>query len=273
MATEVQQRLFPEHAPESPSAEFAGVCFPARGVGGDYYDFLLLDDERIGVAVADVAGKGISAALLMSTVQASLRSYAPIAASNEAEVTDLVHSMNSLLYGATAANSYATFFYAQFDEQTRQLTYVNAGHNPPLLIRKSDERDVPRNTFSHTNHASAFGSGTAAVLELPSEQGAGGEQWLTTGGPVIGIFERCDYEQETLSLRAGDVLIAYTDGVTEALNPAGEEYGEAQLRDEVSSCAEQTAQQITNCLVAKLRDWCKDMPQHDDITLVVMKVK
>jgi len=273
MATEVQQRLFPEHAPESPSAEFAGVCFPAHGVGGDYYDFLLLDDERVGVAVADVAGKGISAALLMSTVQASLRSYAPIAASNEAEVTDLIHSMNGLLYGATAANSYATFFYAQFDERTRHLTYVNAGHNPPLLIRKIEDRDARRDVSSHTNRASAFGSSAAAVLEAPTENARSGEQWLTTGGPVIGIFERCDYEQETLALRAGDVLIAYTDGMTEALNPAGEEFGEAQLRDEVSSCVEQSAQEITNCLVAKLRDWCKDTPQHDDITLVVMKVK
>ncbi|HKP11436.1 MAG TPA: SpoIIE family protein phosphatase, partial [Blastocatellia bacterium] len=132
IATAVQRRLFPAAPPAVESLDLAGVCHPARGVGGDYYDFILLDDNRIGIAVADVAGKGISAALLMSTVQASLRSQAPQV---NGQLTELVAAMNRLLHVSTDAASYATFFYAQYDEARRALTYVNAGHNPPLLVR------------------------------------------------------------------------------------------------------------------------------------------
>ena len=133
LATTVQRRLFPECPPESASLDLAGVCHPAHGVGGDYYDFIQLENFKLGIAVADVAGKGISAALLMSTVQASLRSRAQSVNGN---LTELVSSMNQLLHLSTDAASYATFFYAQFDEQTRMLTYVNAGHNPPILYTR-----------------------------------------------------------------------------------------------------------------------------------------
>src|SRR5262249_52076642 len=126
VAAQVQRRLFPE-TPRLETLELCGVCHPARGVGGDYYDFLSFGDGRIGLAVADVAGKGISAALLMSIVQASLRSQVP---SLDGKLTDLVASMNSLLFRSTGSNGYASFFYAQFDEHTRRFTYVNAGHNP-----------------------------------------------------------------------------------------------------------------------------------------------
>lgn len=277
MATEVQQRLFPAHAPRVIGAELAGVCFPARGVGGDYYDFLRLDENRVGVAVADVAGKGISAALLMSTVQASLRSYAPIAASAEAEVTDLVHSMNGLLYASTSTNSYASFFYAQYDEQTRLLTYTNAGHNPPLLVRGEGEVESMTSGEWRKQRRSSSDGAAAGVAVLDAEEAmthSGARiEWLTTGGPVIGIFERCDYEQETLQLLAGDVLVLYTDGVTEALNNNGEEFGEERLRREATSYTKLSAQEITDCLVGKLHAWCGETPQHDDITLVVMKVE
>src|SRR6185503_19099736 len=124
--------LFPESPPKMPSLELSGVCYPAGGVGGDYYDFIELDEEKLGIAVADVAGKGISAALLMCTVQASLRSQAPTVNGN---LTELVSSMNRLLHVSTDSASYATFFYAQFDERSSLLTYVNAGHNPPILVR------------------------------------------------------------------------------------------------------------------------------------------
>src|SRR5262245_4753254 len=132
IATTVQQRLFPECPPQMSTLELSGVCYPAGGVGGDYYDFIELGEEKVGIAVADVAGKGISAALLMCTVQASLRSQAPTVNGN---LTELVSSMNRLLHVSTDASSYATFFYAQFDARNGLLTYVNAGHNPPMLVR------------------------------------------------------------------------------------------------------------------------------------------
>ncbi|HYN84138.1 MAG TPA: SpoIIE family protein phosphatase [Pyrinomonadaceae bacterium] len=241
MAKDVQRRLFPDCAPPLLTAELAGVCHPARGVGGDYYDFIQLGGDCVGVAVADVAGKGISAALLMSTVQASLRSQAPTVGGR---LTELVSSMNRLLNRSTDSASYASFFYAQYDERTRALTYVNAGHNPPIIL---DGR-------------APDGDGRAA-------------RFLTTGGPVIGLFDEFTYEQETIQFEPGDVLVAYTDGVTEALNPRGEEFGEERLARAVARLAHLPAEDVVARLSDALAEWARDTPQHDDVTLVVLKVK
>lgn len=264
IATAVQRRLFPECPPDVASLELAGVCHPARGVGGDYYDFILLDDNKVGIAVADVAGKGISAALLMSTVQASLRSQAP---SVNGKLTELVSSMNRLLHVSTDAASYATFFFAQFDEETRMLTYVNAGHNPPILVRaaaslkaqgvgQSSAARVESRTVDAKNKGSS---------ELVTE--------LTTGGPIIGAFHASVYEQECIQMHSGDLLVAYTDGVTESFNADGEEFGEQRLRSLLASSSHFSAKELTEKIVETVREWSSDTPQHDDLTLVVMKVK
>jgi sigma-B regulation protein RsbU (phosphoserine phosphatase) len=213
--------------------------------------------------VADVAGKGISAALLMATVQASLRSRA---ASVNGRLVELVSAMNRLLCESTDASNYATFFYAQFDETTRQLAYVNAGHNPPMLLRAG----------------ARMGAGTA--LRAASEAGAVATEveaeaadcviaLLEAGGPVIGVFESVFYECETISVESGDVLVAYADGVTEALSPESEEFGEARLRRLVAESAHLSAEEIRERIVENVRDWRRDAPQHDDLTLVIMKVK
>jgi sigma-B regulation protein RsbU (phosphoserine phosphatase) len=271
MATEVQQRLFPERPPEVEGLELAGVCYPARGVGGDYYDFLTLDGGQVGIAVADVAGKGMSAALLMSTVQALLRSRAPI---SDGRLTDLVSTMNKLLRRSTGAQSYATFFYAQFDPRKRALTYVNAGHNPPLLVRAGAARrklnaaqiEEPARRLSASN-----GAASVAVKDTAAE--APDICLLTTGGPVIGLFDYFTYEQEMIRMESGDVLVAYTDGVTEAFNRNEEEYGEERLRRAVEQAAGLPASAIIEQIVEDVRQWSADAPQYDDITLVVMKVK
>jgi phosphoserine phosphatase RsbU/P len=244
LAAQVQQRLLPTEPPISGTLELAGVCHPARGVGGDYYDFLPFDNQQIGIAIADVAGKGMAAALLMSTVQASLRSQALMhndATPPSHTLARLVASMNLLLCRSTQGSNYVTFFYAQFDEQTRQLTYVNAGHNPPFLLRKEP---------------------TA-------------ERWvsLSTGGLFIGAFDHLQYEEETLDLRSGDVLVAYTDGVTEALDVAGEEFGEERLQAVLKESAHLPAQGIREHVSEQVREWCAGAPQYDDLTFLVMKVK
>ena len=264
IATAVQRRLFPESPPDMDSLELAGVCHPARGVGGDYYDFIPLEDNKLGIAVADVAGKGISAALLMSTVQASLRSQAPNVNGN---LTELVASMNRLLHTSTDAASYATFFYAQFDEKTGLLTYVNAGHNPPLLVRATSSAK-----------ARSVGQAVAARLEAATvgaepASGLADVCKLTKGGPIIGAFHECQYEQESIAMRSGDLLIAYTDGVTEAFNPDDDEFGEDRLHNLVEECVHLSVQEITERIVNAVRDWAQDTPQNDDLTLVVMKVK
>jgi sigma-B regulation protein RsbU (phosphoserine phosphatase) len=290
LATEVQRRLFPARAPDCDALELAGFCQPARGVGGDYYDFLRIDERQIGIAVADVAGKGISAALLMSTVQASLRSQAMSA---RGSLSDLVSTMNRLLYSSTTEAAYATFFYAQFDEETRRLSYVNAGHNPPFLMRTGggeQEAAEARVILRCRREAEALAPrletcAGLAVLEVPAVAdvatmppvAAGGQaelvRMLTSGGPVIGVFSDCVYEQETIQLRAGDVLVAYTDGVTEALNQEGEEFGECRLERVLAQSAHLSADEIREGVVERVRQFCGAAPQHDDLTFVVLKVK
>jgi sigma-B regulation protein RsbU (phosphoserine phosphatase) len=264
IATAVQRRLFPAAPPDVDSLDLSGVCHPARGVGGDYYDFILLGDDRVGIAVADVAGKGISAALLMSTVQASLRSQAPQV---NGQLTELVAAMNRLLHVSTDAASYATFFYAQYDEAPRALTYVNAGHNPPLLVRAagvSKAQGVSAAAVARGGKSETARKGDSRSVSISE---------LTCGGPVIGAFEECRYEQETVALQSGDILVAYTDGVSEAFNAAGEEFGESRLREIVGASAHLSACELTERIVEAVRDWSGDTPQHDDLTLVVMKVR
>lgn len=244
LAAQVQQRLFPERAPDSLHLDLAGFCQPARGVGGDYYDFLALGGERMAIAIADVAGKGISAALVMSSVQASLRSQTMTL---EGEVFsrslgELVANLNRLLCASTGGATYVTFFYAQYDERTRRLSYVNAGHNPPMLLRRN-------------------GNGSSHCRQL------------TTGGLFIGLFEGTGYDEETLELQSGDLLVAFTDGVTEAMDAEGEEFGETRLQGLLESFSHLPSAEVRTRLVESLNAWTSGAPQHDDFTFVVLKVK
>ncbi|HKA21246.1 MAG TPA: PP2C family protein-serine/threonine phosphatase, partial [Blastocatellia bacterium] len=208
--------------------------------------------------------KGISAALLMCTVQASLRSQAQNANGN---LTELVSAMNRLLHVSTDASSYATFFYAQFDERTAQLTYVNAGHNPPLLVRAG--RTAKARSVSYAGTI----AGPNRDDNLENDRTPADVTLLTKGGPIIGAFNNCVYEQETIQMESGDLLVAYTDGVTEALNADGQEFGEASLRGIIDCSSNVSAQQLSERIVESVRDWCGEVPPHDDLTLVVIKVK
>lgn len=295
LATEVQQRLFPAHPPVSSSLELSGFCQPAREVGGDYYDFLSFDNEQLGIAIADVAGKGIAAALLMSIVQASLRSQAmaySVGVQTERSLAELVSTMNRLLWRSTGPASYVTFFYAQFDERLRQLTYVNAGHNPPFLVRA--KTSTPREAVNrhsscrgdlsrrlrNTPTAEHAAQNGVALLEDSTAETMGNESgqvhcWtkLTIGGPVIGVFDDCFYEQETIQMERGDLLVAYTDGVTEALSKEGEEFGETRLQETLAAVAHLSADEVRDHVVKGIRLWCAGAPQHDDLTFTVLKVK
>ncbi|MDQ3819640.1 MAG: SpoIIE family protein phosphatase [Acidobacteriota bacterium] len=261
LAAEVQQRFLPGRPPVLSHLELSGICQPARGIGGDYYDFLLLDDKQVGIAVADVAGKGISAALVMSSVQAALRSQtmaiSPARPSVQTQA-EMVSSINRLLCQSTSEATYVTFFYAEFNEQTRQLTYVNAGHNPPLLFRAHNSAEEHALTQSVTTVAGDLAHAQCFRLDK--------------GGPVIGLFEHSRYEQETVSLRSGDLLIAYTDGVTEALDSFGEEFGEGRLQTVIAEHLHSTAETVRDALMRTVSAWSTGAPQYDDLTLVIMKV-
>jgi phosphoserine phosphatase RsbU/P len=265
LAAEVQRRLFPVRPPASASIELSGFCQPARGVGGDYYDFLELSDEQIGIAVADVAGKGISAALLMSSVQASLRSHEmmqSVSAQPTGSPAELVSTVNRLLCRSTGAATYVTFFYAQFDQHNGELTYVNAGHNPPMLLRSSSKSGKDARPALTTD----------TDLEIALHNGNGCYS-LTTGGTVIGLFQNLVYDQETIQLERGDLLIAYTDGVTEALNEGGEEFGEQRLQAVVDGAAHLSASEVRDTVVKRVQVWCANTPQHDDLTFIVLKMR
>jgi predicted permease len=235
LAAEVQRRLLPAEPPDAGVASLAAISLPARSVGGDYYDFVEVGDHQIGLALADVAGKGVAAALIMSVVQASLRI---LSSEGDISLPQLAAKMNQFLHRSTASNSYATFFYAQLDKNSRRLRYVNAGHLPPYLLRSND----------------------------------GCLQELSAGGAVIGLFPEMHYEEGAVDLQAGDVLIAFTDGVTEALNANDEEFGEERLRDLLRQVVHLPVREISLSISEALKCWIKDAPQYDDLTFVVMKV-
>jgi phosphoserine phosphatase RsbU/P len=274
-ASEVQRRLFPQRPPKLAQLELCGVCYPARDVGGDYYDFLELGNGQVGIAVADVSGKGISAALLMSVIQASLRAQAPSA---NGQMTELIASMNRLLCESTGANNYATFFYALLDWSARRLTYVNAGHNPPILVRGSARAKTQNlsNVVSAVNGVKGDNGAGSAILSQTKAHVSPSEEmisFLTAGGPVIGLLENCVYENCTVELRSGDVLVAYTDGLSEARNPEGEEFGEERLAQIVADNSDLPAEEMRERIIASIRGWQRAAPPHDDMTIVIVKVK
>ncbi len=232
IAREVQQRLFPQNLPKVPSLDYAGHCRPALGVGGDYYDFLSLPGGQLGLAIADISGKGIPAALLMASLQASVRGQSQ----GPGDVSGLLTNVNRLVYEASPASRYATFFYARFDPQTRRLTWSNGGHNPPILLRGSE------------------------VIRLE------------TGGSVVGLFPACAYEQDSIVLEAGDLLILYTDGMSEAENPAEEEWGEDALIEAARACATLPPAEMIPRIMEAADAFANGAPQHDDMTLVIARV-
>ncbi len=244
LAAEVQQRLLPQISPQTETSSLDAFSLPVRIVGGDYYDFLDVGPHRIGIALADVAGKGIAAALIMAVIHASLRI---IAAEKNISLPELAARMNAFLHRSTGASSYATFFYAQVDENSMQLRYVNAGHNPPYLVRTLA---MPR----------------ATCEGAPIEE-------LAIGGMIIGMFPSAGYEEAVVDLKPGDVLLVFTDGVTEALNVAGEEFGEERLQALIRRVAHLAVAEIKASISHELRAWIGAAPQHDDLTFVVMKVR
>jgi sigma-B regulation protein RsbU (phosphoserine phosphatase) len=235
LAAEVQKRLFPDKPPAAATVTLAGISLPARSVGGDYYDFLDLGGQRIGIALADVAGKGVAAALIMSVMQASLRI---LAGEENLSLAALAAKMNRLLHRSTGSSAYATFFYAQIDEQTRQLRYVNAGHNPPCLLRHARNQSIE---------------------ELPA------------GGTVIGLFPQSTYEEGVLDFEPGDVLIAFSDGVTEALNPKDEEFGEDRLKNLLRRAAHLPVDEMASMIAGELKAWMDSAMQSDDLTFILVK--
>ncbi len=235
IAQEVQAHLFPQRLPSMPGLDYCGRCRPAREVGGDYYDFLELPGGRLGIAVGDVSGKGIGAALLMASLEASLRAQASVGH----DLTELMNRVNSLVHEASSASRYATLFYAEYEPRSRHLCYVNAGHNPPVILRKS--------------------SAACQVFRLE------------TGGPVIGLL-RQSYQQGCFPLEPGDLLVLFTDGISESMNARDEEWGEDRLIELAKACHGLPAVEAMTRILSAAEAFAAGAPQHDDMTLVVLRV-
>lgn len=252
LAASVQQHLFPVEAPQSPAIQISGYCKPAGFVGGDYYDFMQLENGHIGLAVADVAGKGFSAALLTFMIHAFLRSQALGASNGKAlrvSLSQLATSLNRLLFASTSSSSYVTLFYASYEESSGRLSFINAGHNPPFVL-----------------HADPATGGMSAHVH------SNGVMKLESGGPMLGLFQDCPVQESSFQLRSGDFLFAYTDGAIDAVNPIGEEFGEDRLLKLVKSKAHLPATQARNEIFHGIEEWCGSAVQPDDITMVVLKV-
>src|SRR5580693_3199143 len=239
IAREVQERLFPQRLPEIAGLDYFGFCRTALGVGGDYYDFLALPDGKLGLALGDVSGKGIAAALTMASLQASLRADAMRAGN---DIGSLITRVNAMLYDASTEDRYATLFYAQFDPANHRLSYVNAGHCPPILLRA---------------HAK---NGTAERLDQ-------------AGGTVVGLLPECSYEQAEVTLAPGDLLVIYTDGFSEAMSPHLEEWGEKRLIQAISNCNGLPAKDSIDKIMKAADAFASGAPQSDDMTLVILRAK
>lgn len=237
IAHEVQQRLFPQDYPAVDGIDYAGSCRPALGVGGDYYDFIHRS-KSLGIAIGDVSGKGVPAALLMATLRAFLRGQT---LQPHADLGEVMANLNTLVFESSASNRYATFFYAELDCASRTLTYVNAGHNAPMIFRESD--------------------GGATVLRLDC------------GGPVIGLMEDCSYQQARVTLEPGDLLVAYTDGISEAMNADDEEWGEDRLMDAVRASRDAPAGSLIATILQAADAFVAGAPQHDDMTTLIVRIQ
>jgi sigma-B regulation protein RsbU (phosphoserine phosphatase) len=233
-ACDVQQRFMGYSVPAIVPLDYSARCRQVHELGGDCYDFVPLGDERLAVVVGDASGKGLAAALMIANVQSSLRTAASLAGDDGAAV---LRAVNRQVYASSLEERYATLFYGVFDGETGTMRYVNAGHNPPLIIRRDGSID-----------------------------------WLETGGAPVGIFPDWRYEEGAVQLCAGDLVLGYTDGVTEAVNSLGEEWGVEGLRAAAAGSRGRCAEDVVEAIFAAMDEFTGGR-QVDDATVVVLRVR
>lgn len=232
-ACAVQQRFLQHGAPQIDNLSYSAQCWQLGELGGDCYDFLRLSDNRLAFIIGDASGKGLAAALMIARVQSSIRAASLF---SHGEPALVVTTVNHQLHSSSLANQYATLFYGAFDADTNILHYVNAGHNPPLLIRRD---------------------GSTLLLDA--------------GGAPLGMFADWPYEEGTVQLRSGDLLLAYTDGITEAINRAGEEWGAEGLRRAVIVRDDRAADDIVADIFAAVNKF-SDGRRSDDAAVLALRV-
>jgi len=231
-AHRIQANLFPANDPEIPGYDISGITFACRWVGGDYYDFIMSDKGNLGIAVGDVCGKGMPAAVMMSTTQAVLRSLT----NQGLSLNKIVPNLNNYLYKNTSVDKFVTFFYGELDSKTNEFNYINGGHNPPFIIRKNGS------------------------IELMPE-----------GGLILGVVENYEYEVGNIHLDVGDVAILYTDGVTEVHNEKGGMFGEERLMDLIRKVVDKPAHDIIDSVHTAGVKFSGKRGLDDDFTILCIK--
>jgi sigma-B regulation protein RsbU (phosphoserine phosphatase) len=233
IALEIQKNLLPKEPPITENFDIYGFSLPTYQVGGDYFDYIKIDENRLLLAIADVSGKGIPASLIMANTQAALR----VLARNKIDPVSIANQINSLLYENTSPDKFVTCFFGVLDQTNNQFTYLNAGHNPPYLF-KSD--------------------GTMHELH--------------EGGLILGFMEHdFGYNTGNVKLESGDLIIMFTDGVTESHNIAHEEYGEQRLLELIKEVKHHNSFDIAQAISADVKKFAGNCPQFDDITTIVLK--
>lgn len=236
LSAKVQQALLPQRVPDIPGLELAAFSRPAQIVGGDYFDFFHFNDGTPGLVVGDVAGHGMSASLLMASLQASLRTLAP----DYDSPAEVMRRLNLLFCHNIHLTKFVTLFLARFEPQTRRLTYSNAGHNPPLLFRARPNGHEPLT-------------------------------YLNPTGAAIGLIEEFEFDEESVTLAPGDITLLYTDGVTEAVNPHQEEFGQNRLADLLQERSDWPAQELVRAVRQRLQEFTQSQPLTDDTTIVAAR--
>ena len=235
IAREVQNQLFPRTVPRVPGMRLVASCRAARMVSGDYYDFITVGDSELAFIVADIAGKGISAALLMASLQSALRSQI-VDTKSVGSTAEVIRRLNHQLVATTPEDRFATLFFAIFNSQTRLLRYTNAGHLPPIYLSPS------------------------------------GVKSLDVGGTIVGMFKECEYEQGELTLEPGSLIAAYTDGISEPENAYGEQFGRQRIIDVIQRNRTQRPEAILDAIVASVESWAGTPEQADDMTVMLASV-
>jgi len=234
VAKQIQERLLPSSIPELSGFDIFAINISSKQVGGDYYDLIPLDENKLAIAIADVSGKGIPAALLMSNLQASLRALV----GTKMSITHMTSRINDIIYENTSSDKFITYFYGVIDKNTYKMKYCNAGHNPPFLIRK----DAP------------------TIL-------------LEKGGLILGMMSGVEFQEGEIQLKSGDTLLLYTDGVSEAMNNEDEEFEEKRIEEVLRNNRSLTGKELIGKIINSVKEHSGSVPQGDDITMIAMKIE
>ncbi len=237
LAQRVQKTLLPQEVPDMPGLDVAAYSRPAQIVGGDYFDFIEFGTGHHALVIADVAGHGVSASLHMASIQAMLRSVVPVSRS----LADVAKRMHRLFVHNIRFTTFVTLFIGAFDPAAKTFTYCNAGHNPPIVLQTTRDDEVS-------------------------------QVWLDPTGPAIGLVETSEFEERAVNLKEGDLLVMYTDGVTEAMNPRHEEFGKERLASVIKRMHRRSSKEVVRGIRDSLESFAKGRSFADDTTVVVCRI-